>query len=371
MERERNTLNNKYQGRILLLIIMICFCILALIEILYGQARLRLERERIALEEENRRMMQELAKEEENGLAEETLTADVSENDVAAIPEETPEASSQPEESVAEADGQPEETPGQTGEEEKHYDMQIVFLGDSILDGDRGESGVAAIVGHSCGAKVYNLAIGGTTAALRPGERYDFNNWSSWCGLGVVNAMLGNIDHNVFTSLRAKDDMDACDFSQTDYFVIEYGINDFLSQIPQSRYMADGSTLNVSGTHTYTGALETMVQLLSSAYPSAKILLVSPHYCQFYDGATFVGDAYSLGYGYGNLLVYSEGTTHVYEVFRDNGNVFYFNAFADSGIDAYSAEDYLEDGIHLTPLGQRKYAEAIAKRINDDFRIVE
>ncbi len=40
----------------------------------------------------------------------------------------------------------------------------------------------------------------------------------------------------------------------------------------------------------------------------------------------------------------------------------------DSGIDAYSADDYLEDGIHLTAAGRHAYADYAARMINADFR---
>lgn len=51
------------QGVNTLLVILIGFCILAIIEILYGQAQIRVERERLALEEQNSQTVQELKEE--------------------------------------------------------------------------------------------------------------------------------------------------------------------------------------------------------------------------------------------------------------------------------------------------------------------
>ena len=41
----------------------------------------------------------------------------------------------------------------------------------------------------------------------------------------------------------------------------------------------------------------------------------------------------------------------------------FFNAYQDLGIDGYTADEYLEDGIHLTEAGRKLYADALAKRI--------
>lgn len=53
-------------------------------------------------------------------------------------------------------------------------------------------------------------------------------------------------------------------------------------------------------------------------------------------------------------------------LFEEEG-VMFFNAFEESGIDAGTADQYLADGIHMTPLGARVYAEKIAKIIHNDF----
>ena len=135
--------------------------------------------------------------------------------------------------------------------------MQIVILGDSIMDGDRTESGVADIISEQLNAKVYNMSMGGTTAALTTYEQYNFSTWSSRCLMGVVNGILGNINTDIFEGYAAGEILKTCDFDKTDYFIIEYGVNDFLTQqIPNSRYLEGGDTLAVDEVHTYTGALQ-------------------------------------------------------------------------------------------------------------------
>ena len=47
----------------MLLVVLIGFCVLAIIEIVYGQAQMKVERERLDLEEQNRQAVEELKEE--------------------------------------------------------------------------------------------------------------------------------------------------------------------------------------------------------------------------------------------------------------------------------------------------------------------
>ena len=96
------------------------------------------------------------------------------------------------------------------------------------------------------------------------------------------------------------------------------------------------------------------------------VVLSAPHYCQVFNGGTFIGDGYSLDYGYGPLITYARGAGYIGDLFKEDGIIF-FNAFEDSGIDADTADEYLADGIHMTPLGARVYAETVAGMIRRDF----
>lgn len=375
-----NRRRNRYYGKVILLCVMIGFCILALIEIIYGQEKLRLEQERIALEERNAETLQALEKVQEDAGSKDTAQA---------APEAEPENTSAEQGQITnltsvdtgteapetadgtegaaqqDASGDNEAAQAETPEEDEK-DMQIVFMGDSILDSTREYDGVAYLISQNCNAKVYNLSMGGTTAALLPGESMDYPQWDSRCLLGVVNAITGRIDTKIFDNYKAGELMKTCDFSKTDYFVIEYGINDFLSKIPTSRYLPNGEKRNMDEAYTYGGALEEAIRKLRDAYPDAKILLIAPHYCQFFNGETFMGDGYSLDYGYGTLIEYARACGYVYDQHRED-NVLLYNAFEVSGIDAYTADDYLEDGIHLTSEGRRKYAEDLSRKIMKDF----
>lgn len=356
-----------------LLLILIGFCILAIIEILYGQTQIRLEKERLALEEQNSQTVQELKEEWQRLQEEADVTTSRQEQIPAGSVEKPAETSVKVMEKTEDSQKTQEQKPATETktpvpeEDDRNYSMQIVILGDSIMDADRTESGAADIISQQLNAKVYNMSMGGTTAALLPNEKSDYSTWDSRSLIGVVNGILGNINTDIFDGYAAGEVFETCDFDKTDYFIIEYGVNDFLTgQIPNSRYLEGGDTLAVSTSHTYTGALDEAVEKLNKRFPDARILLIAPHYCQVFSGTTFIGDGYSLDYGYGPLINFARGAGYVAENYKDEGVLFY-NAFEASGIDAGTADKYLEDGIHMTALGARVYAEKAASIIHNDF----
>ena len=358
-----------------LLVVLIGFCVLAIIEIVYGQAQMKVEKERLALEEQNNQTVEEL-KEEWRKLQEgSSVVTSQSEPEAAGSEGEAEDTSVK---TTTQSDGENKDQAAAGAEssenededeekDERKYDMQIVILGDSIMDGDRSESGAADIIGEQLNAKIYNMSMGGTTAALMPNEQYNFATWDSRCLMGVVNAIVGNINADIFEGYAAGEVLKTCDFEKTDYFIIEYGVNDFLTgQIPNSRYLEGGDTLAIDSTHTYTGALEDAVKRLKDKFPDAGILIIGPHYCQVFSGGTFIGDGYSLDYGYGPLITFARGGGYIADLYKEEG-VLYFNAFEESGNNAETADDYLADGVHMTPLGARVYAEKAAAIIRNDF----
>lgn len=355
-KRKRNIKRN-INGRTALVAVMIGFCILAFIEIAYGQAQLKVEKERLALEETNYQTLQALEKAQEDAKNEQTALA---------APETAQDGSfmNVVDKDVKESDKEDKEERGAGAE--RDYDMQIVFMGDSLFDHVREYDGIAALISDACNARVYNMSMGGTTAALLPGEESGFDTWDSRCLVGVVNAILGNIDSSIFDNYQAGSILRDCDFSKTDYFVIEYGVNDFMSKIPPSHYLENGDTRNEDGIYTYAGALDCAITLLHNAFPDAKFLVIAPHYCQFFDADKFLGDGYTFDNGYGKLIDYARVCGYIAEQHKEDGVMFY-NAIEESGIDAYSAEDCLEDGIHLTAEGRHRYAEFAIQLINADF----
>ena len=185
MSGRENMRKGRRNGNLMLLV-MIGFCILAIIEILYGQAQIRMQKERLSLEQENHRAVQELKAEwdqlkgDPNVGTQEPVEAG-EKQEGSSEPEKTLTNTEQSEDGQepVEAKAESDESQAAAQEDEKEYDMQVVFLGDSILDNEREDHGVAALISDACNAKVYNMSMGGTTAALLPNEQYNFATWDS------------------------------------------------------------------------------------------------------------------------------------------------------------------------------------------------
>lgn len=234
-------------------------------------------------------------------------------------------------------------------------ELQIVFLGDSIFDNNRDGTGIPYLTSVQCNADCYNLAIGGTCAAIELTEEYENDKWTSTSLVGVVKAIRGDIPTDVFAGKRAKEILDnkEVDFKDTDYFVIEYGMNDFFRATPLD------NDSNGFDFRTYVGALRYAVANLRDYANDATIILCGPNYAQFYSGDRFIGDGQSLNTGYGTLFDYKGKCEYVA---KEQG-AYFFDAYFDLGIDAYSADEYLEDGVHLTEAGRQLYADALSKMI--------
>ena len=230
---------------------------------------------------------------------------------------------------------------------------QIVVFGDSIWDSARDETGIAYLLSQYMNADVYNCAIGGTRATLKDGESPDnFDTWDSTSLSGLVNVAIGVVDPEIFLEgYVAGGVIRNIDFSKTDYFVISYGLNDYFA----------GAPINVEGgsswdAHGYGGALRFAINRLNTKYPDAQILLISPTYCQFFKDGVMDTDSNMKDFGRGSLTQYANACRNVAET----QNTLYIDAYSTMGINIYTADEYLDDGIHLTAKGRELYAKAVS-----------
>lgn len=238
----------------------------------------------------------------------------------------------------------------------KGNSLQIVFLGDSIFDNNRDGTGIPYLTAKQCEADVYNLAIAGTCASIEiDEEQYENEKWTSRSLAGVVKAIKGDISTDIFEGTRTKEILDSeeIDFRDTDYFIIEYGVNDFFKATP-----LDGES-GYCDVKTYVGALRYGVTNLKEYANDATIILCGPCYAQFFGGNGYLGDGNTLNTGYGTLFDYKGKCQYV----ANEQQIHFFDAYMDLGINGYSAEEYLEDGVHLTAAGRQLYADALAEKI--------
>lgn len=252
-------------------------------------------------------------------------------------------------EQISETEGAQETQPAEVPEDDK---LNIVVLGDSIWDMDRGDTGIAAQVASYMNANVYNCAIGGTRASLKDGESdMNYDTWDSTSLTGMCYVLCDLVSTEFLEGYPAGGVIRNVDPSTVDFYIVAYGLNDYFSGAPIA--VKDGDTYDA---HGYAGALRNAIALLRSASPNAQILLISPTYCQFYEDGYMVTDSNMRDYGNGTLTDYANACRNVSET----ENTLYIDAYSTMGINIYTAEEYLEDGVHLTEAGRALYAKAVS-----------
>lgn len=234
--------------------------------------------------------------------------------------------------------------------------FQVVVLGDSQFANFLGTEGLGYLLSQKLHANVYNLALGGKCAAAEQEDRgKDMSQWGTTCGVNLMKAIVGEQDTTCLNGWDYQMNVfNSCDFSKTDLFVLEYGVNDYLSKKPMYDENDPGSV------YTYFGALESMILDIRNYFPEAQILVCTPTYAQFWQGGTgaFLGDSNTVNNGYGTLFNYVETATHPAGGHQNTSTV---NEYENSGIDVYTASDDLLDGIHMTDAGRVKYVNLLSR----------
>lgn len=241
-----------------------------------------------------------------------------------------------------------------TEEDKEDYEenkLNIVFLGDSIIDNFRDETGIVYLVGQGLDANVYNLGIGGISASAKR----DFNYYSDEaftpgeaCGVVISKVLAGQVSQDVLPDCTAKDIIakHLDEIRQADLYVVEYGINDFLAGRNQNN-PDDNRDIR-----TYEGALRMIINCLRKANPNAKIVVTAPSYAEFYrPNGEYIGNSYTLDDGlgsmadYGNKAEYVSGSMDCYFFSLDRQGVGFDNSF-----------ETMLDSVHLNAKGREIYA---------------
>ena len=241
-------------------------------------------------------------------------------------------------------------------------DCIMVFFGDSqIANGQSDGTDIPSLISKRVPySRSFNLAIGGTTAAieLTTANIQDYSNWTSKCFYGMVLAFEGTVDRNTLLADNPTTlaNMNNVDPSEVDFYFIEYGANDFFGKIPLDKYGYDG---DIDELHTYYGALCRGIEKLKALSPNAKIILVSPFYGIYNDAnGTYIGDSYVTSNGIGTLADYAKKAKNVSE----SEETYYFDAMFMSKCDLYmdTADQYLMDTVHLSLLGRQVFSRLLA-----------
>ncbi|MCR5511183.1 MAG: SGNH/GDSL hydrolase family protein [Lachnospiraceae bacterium] len=236
--------------------------------------------------------------------------------------------------------------------------FQIVFIGDSIFDAVRDETGIARMVGAELGADIYNLAIGGTSAGVTREKSVNFDTWTEPNFTGIVYAMEGKVARSILDGYKSGEVMSGLNPSKTDYFIIQYGTNDFLSYIPIG-------APDIAGQYYfyYSSAMLMGIRELKDNYPDATIIICTPYYEQFWsaDRTRFIGDIHSVNNGYGTLLDYINCARDIAAA----EGCECLNMYDLMAIDTYNVEKMTEDGIHPNQEARVKYASILIDKIRE------
>ena len=234
----------------------------------------------------------------------------------------------------------------------------VVFLGDDQFDlGRKDDTSISYYVESllETKANVINLGCSGVTATTALGNSND-------TGMNFVNVakfLNGEMDDTFFNNYPdAKAEAFLFDPADVDYYVVEYGINDFL----QVKGLVNEA--KESDTTCYINAMTTGLDLLVQASPNAKIILCSPVYSMFYaEDGSILGSGNIYSNTFGRYLDYCAGCTQL----NSRHNSIGFDAFGSAymNINDQTISDYMEDdGIHLSRAGRNTFAAVVAHMIN-------
>lgn len=239
--------------------------------------------------------------------------------------------------------------------------LDVVFFGDSQFDNARDTGSEVPMYTQALlqgKKKIYNLAIGGTPASLERGSSPDVSGWTDTCFVGLAYALAGKVDRSILDPHPAiKEQMEQINPANVDFYVIEYGANDYINGKdlwnPDDQY----------DVHTYKGALAVGINVLKEISPKAQFILCGPSYCMWYNADGFaIGDSYTVSKGIGTLSEYADICNNL----ADEEGITYVDTMYATYFDlrTTTVDDYLSDGLHYKESGRQIYATTIAHFIN-------
>ena len=139
----------------------------------------------------------------------------------------------------------------------------IVFFGDSILGLQNGSYSVPGVINGLTNAHIYNYAIGGTTAYDSDPTTDTDNSFTDQLNKFLNSADFYTRDNTQFPYEKVE--------PQDMVFVINYGFNDYLCNVP---------------TTEYEQTLRTEIARIKAAYPESQIIIMTPYENIYHNGGT-------------------------------------------------------------------------------------
>ena len=252
-------------------------------------------------------------------------------------------------------------TKASTTEIATNYDESlptVVFLGDDqFYLGRDDNTSISYYVGTllETNANVINLGCSGVNASTPPKTEGD----KSVNFVNTAKFIAGEMDDSFWDNYPdAKAEAFCFSPSDVDFYVIEYGINDFLN----IRELVDDS--NPRDSSCYINALRIGIDLLKQVSPNAKIIVCSPVYSIFFaEDGSMLGSGQIYANTFGRYLDYCSACIQM----TSEEECIPFDAFYNKYMDIsdITTGAYLqEDCIHLSRAGRNTFAAVVAHLIN-------
>ena len=253
-----------------------------------------------------------------------------------------------------------------TEDEGKDHEVNVVFFGDSQLANGRDE-------GHSIAnflqsripyCYIYNMAIGGTTASVeQTTSDVSAEKLTSTSFLGMAYCFAGKSDREATLAAGYPDileTMNSIDPADVDYYVLSYGTNDFLNNVPLDVSSYSSETEQA---HSLYNSMIKAIDILKDISPDAYIIVMTPFYGIYVDqNGSYLGDSYIVSNGIGTLADYADKVKNVAEA----EDIVCFDNMYASKYDLYldTAGEYLMDNLHLSVIGRQIVARLMAHEFN-------
>lgn len=242
--------------------------------------------------------------------------------------------------------------------------VEILVLGDSIWDLERGETGIAALLEKELeNVTVWNLALTGSRAAgsasyqagksLAEGERTYDEGTDNTCLYAMAEYIAGKRQPDIPADTEAAAVWQDVDFDNIDYIVLAYGLNDYFGAVKRKN---PDDCYDIS---TYGGSLCSSIELLRERCPDAELVILSPTYGQTYSYGQVIYESDYHDYGGGTCPDYVATA----EEMADAYGYLFVNNYRDLEISIHNGAEYLADATHLTEKGRRAYAKNLASHL--------
>ncbi len=246
---------------------------------------------------------------------------------------------------------------------------KIVFLGNNPLDRARwDDSSICRLVQKELtdsgeNAEIYNCSVGESLVASInetyannvPIDAFSFY----WVSAAIATSDYSNMD-DAYSNLGYEntgmvetiDNLKRIDFETVDVIAIMYDGNDFRCDRP----LDDGEEINIQ---YYTGAMEAGLQILQSAYPHIRIMVMSPTYEYGLDeNGEYIDADLNKNY-FGSLSTYVQKESDTcYE-----NSVSYIDNYYGT-VNELNAKEYLDDNQQLNEEGRKLVAKRFVECLN-------